>query len=394
MHTASRNQRSWVTTSSVPRRAARWRGQPVDRLDVEVVGRLVEQQQLGRVEQQPRERDRAAARRRTGRRRRVDAVREAAPVPTPPSSPSSTPRNAAVARPLVLGALADEHLADRPPRVELVALRRAARRRGRRSRVSAPASGVLDARDQRSSVDLPSPLRADDADALARRDAERDVREHRAAAVALGDAVEVDEVARAWHRRASSPTCAGREARLTPGVKGRRADGGLSGGARGLRRKEYRYPILFCRCRATATSSGSPATRSPRQTRGPREPRDRELGDFTTTPSILKLTAVALPVGVAVALLALGLLDLIGLITHLVYTGTLAHRHRSSRHQRAGRVEHPGAGGRWADRRPDGTRRLGAHPRPWDPGGDGNDPVARQPHGTAGWPCSSRSPAP
>jgi H+/Cl- antiporter ClcA len=62
---------------------------------------------------------------------------------------------------------------------------------------------------------------------------------------------------------------------------------------------------------------------APTDTR-PAGARDRALGDFTTTPSILKLTAVAIPVGVAVALLALGLLDLIGLITHLVYTGTLA----------------------------------------------------------------------
>ncbi len=51
---------------------------------------------------------------------------------------------------------------------------------------------------------------------------------------------------------------------------------------------------------------------------------DRELGDFAATPTILRLAAVALLVGAAVAFLALGLLDLIGLITHLAYTGTLA----------------------------------------------------------------------
>ena len=50
----------------------------------------------------------------------------------------------------------------------------------------------------------------------------------------------------------------------------------------------------------------------------------RELGDFTVSRSVLTLAALALPVGATVALLALGLLDLIGLITHLAYTGTVA----------------------------------------------------------------------
>ncbi len=51
---------------------------------------------------------------------------------------------------------------------------------------------------------------------------------------------------------------------------------------------------------------------------------ERDLSDFTTTAAVVWLTAVAVPVGVAVAFLALGLLDLIGLITHLAYTGTVA----------------------------------------------------------------------
>jgi chloride channel protein, CIC family len=51
---------------------------------------------------------------------------------------------------------------------------------------------------------------------------------------------------------------------------------------------------------------------------------DRELGDFTTTRPVLGLAAAALLVGAVVALLALALLDLIGLITHLVYTGTFS----------------------------------------------------------------------
>ncbi|HEX3520318.1 MAG TPA: chloride channel protein [Solirubrobacteraceae bacterium] len=54
------------------------------------------------------------------------------------------------------------------------------------------------------------------------------------------------------------------------------------------------------------------------------ERREGELGDFTTTRSVLVLALGALMVGGAVALLALVLLDLIGLITHLLYTGTLS----------------------------------------------------------------------
>jgi CIC family chloride channel protein len=50
----------------------------------------------------------------------------------------------------------------------------------------------------------------------------------------------------------------------------------------------------------------------------------RKLGDFATSWSILGLAGAALPVGAAVAVLALALLDLIGLITHLAYTGTLS----------------------------------------------------------------------
>jgi chloride channel protein, CIC family len=50
--------------------------------------------------------------------------------------------------------------------------------------------------------------------------------------------------------------------------------------------------------------------------------REQELGDFTTPRSVLGLAAAAVLVGAAVALLALALLDLIGLITHLAYTGT------------------------------------------------------------------------
>ncbi|MGA9284821.1 MAG: chloride channel protein [Solirubrobacteraceae bacterium] len=50
----------------------------------------------------------------------------------------------------------------------------------------------------------------------------------------------------------------------------------------------------------------------------------RELGDFATTRSVLGLSAAALVVGALVACFALALLDLIGLITHLAYTGAIS----------------------------------------------------------------------
>lgn len=51
---------------------------------------------------------------------------------------------------------------------------------------------------------------------------------------------------------------------------------------------------------------------------------ERELGDFTLSRAALRPVLMAPLVGVGVTALALGLLELIGVITHLVYTGTLA----------------------------------------------------------------------
>jgi chloride channel protein, CIC family len=56
----------------------------------------------------------------------------------------------------------------------------------------------------------------------------------------------------------------------------------------------------------------------------PADAPERELGDFTTRRTVLALVAVCVALGVVVTFLALGLLDLIGLITHLAYTGTVA----------------------------------------------------------------------
>ena len=111
--------------------------------------------------------------------------------------------------------------------------------------------------------------------------------------------------------------------------------------------------------------------------------RDRELGDFAATRSVLRLAALALLIGAAVALLALALLDLIGLITHLAYTGTLSTALDPPDIHVLGvwSVLVPVA--RWADRGRDGTGRLRADSRSRDPRGDGNDPPARQPDGAA-----------
>ena len=61
---------------------------------------------------------------------------------------------------------------------------------------------------------------------------------------------------------------------------------------------------------------------------------ERELGDFAATRSVLALAALAVLIGAAVTILALGLLDLIGLITHLAYTGHAEHQPRPARHIR------------------------------------------------------------
>lgn len=56
----------------------------------------------------------------------------------------------------------------------------------------------------------------------------------------------------------------------------------------------------------------------------PTEAAERGLGDFTAGRASLGLAAIAIPLGVCVTFLALALLDLIGLVTHLAYTGKAA----------------------------------------------------------------------
>jgi H+/Cl- antiporter ClcA len=54
---------------------------------------------------------------------------------------------------------------------------------------------------------------------------------------------------------------------------------------------------------------------------GPARDRVDHLGDFTLTPRVLRIVALAIPVGAAASLCALALLRLIGLVTNLVFRG-------------------------------------------------------------------------
>ena len=95
--------------------------EPVDGLDVEVVRRLVEQQQLRRAEQHAAERDPPPLAAREPRDRRVETVRE--PVErNPAEQPVEHGAEGGVARPLVVGAPADQLGADRAAVVEVVVL--------------------------------------------------------------------------------------------------------------------------------------------------------------------------------------------------------------------------------------------------------------------------------
>ena len=67
-------------------------------------------------------------------------------------------------------------------------------------------------------------------------------------------------------------------------------------------------------CRNPIYSSEGPARASPPPARDV-----RHLGDFTVTPRLLRITALAVPVGVVSALAAWVLVRLIGLITNAVF---------------------------------------------------------------------------
>jgi chloride channel protein, CIC family len=53
---------------------------------------------------------------------------------------------------------------------------------------------------------------------------------------------------------------------------------------------------------------------------------ERALGDFSAGPALVRQTLLAAAIGVVVAVVSLGLLDLIGLLTNLLYTGRFSTR--------------------------------------------------------------------
>jgi chloride channel protein, CIC family len=68
-------------------------------------------------------------------------------------------------------------------------------------------------------------------------------------------------------------------------------------------------------------SSGDPHSARGESTRAPATPGDSKLGDFTTTSRLVPISALAVVIGAICAVVALGLLRLIGLFTHLFYYG-------------------------------------------------------------------------
>jgi chloride channel protein, CIC family len=85
----------------------------------------------------------------------------------------------------------------------------------------------------------------------------------------------------------------------------------------------YRLPIYYAAVTHGKREGGVPEDAIVEPDRRAVDAPERELGDFTIGHEVLGLLVAAMAIGVVVTLLALGLLDLIGLITHLVYTGTI-----------------------------------------------------------------------
>ncbi len=182
-HTASRNHRSWVTTSSAPRQRAQVVGQPVDALDVEVVGRLVEHEQVGLL--------RPARRPATTRRRSPpDSRATSASSPTAGRpEPGQHRAHRRVAGPLVLGGEpvgAQDDVPHARAGGQLAALVDGGDPQP--AGAGDPAGvGLLGAGHQPQQRRLAAAVAADDADPLAGGDAERDVVEHGRRAVGLAD---------------------------------------------------------------------------------------------------------------------------------------------------------------------------------------------------------------
>ena len=182
-------------------------GEPADGLEVEVVRRLVEQQQLGPVEEQLRERDAAALTTRERPDDRVEAAGEARQLDAAERALEHL-ADPAVARPLVIGKTADHLLPDRPRRIEGVELAEQADAQIRRPR-HPPCIGLVETCDQREERRLAGAVRSDDADPLAGGDPERDIGEDGVSTEALPQALDAHELSRCCHRHALSANASG-----------------------------------------------------------------------------------------------------------------------------------------------------------------------------------------
>ena len=87
------------------------------------------------------------------------------------------------------------------------------------------------------------------------------------------------------------------------------------------------------------------------------------LGDFTTTPRVIPISALAMVIGVVCAFVALALLRLIGLFTNLFYFGRWSTSLVSPAGNHLGLSSRAGASRGRADHRRDGAIRIGANSR-------------------------------
>ena len=221
VQTASRNHRSWVTTTSAPRRAEQVPGQPVDAGHVQVVGRLVEDQQVGRRGPAARPARPGGARRRTSARPAASSPRW--PMPRPSRIAADARRRRPTRARRRCPRPARRCRAPRPGRWRRAPGRgSAAAQATRRSRrwVTRPASGSSALVSSRSRVDLPAPLRPTIADPVVVVQPEGHVGEQlTGGAVALADPVQIDDVghdARLGYPRARHRPVRGAGRRGTP----------------------------------------------------------------------------------------------------------------------------------------------------------------------------------
>ena len=160
-------------------------GEPGDRLDVEVVGRLVEHDQVVVAEQQRGER--AAPPLATGQPDHRPVEGDAG------QQHLDDLAGAGVGRPLVVGHAAEHRLAHGVGVVQLVALLQVADQQAALLR-DAAAVGLLETGEQPEQRRLAVAVAADDADPLTLGDAERDVVQQHPDAVRLRDPLEVQQV--------------------------------------------------------------------------------------------------------------------------------------------------------------------------------------------------------